>query len=209
MGLQAFLVPHLINKSRKRQQHEVEPRLLTSATTFQKRTESIVRPSSLLSSTQSLVSTDVLSTEDILIGVVLSFALAFLWSYLEGKRSNSDIILRKNDSNEDERDWKFLRTDDNTSISNSTKTFNGNDWKQISREENYVYFNTKVRKQLLRQNPAPKTLKREQTWVLVALLVLFIPVFSVEFFLALSRGVLCGASFSDWSLAQELCAPHR
>ena len=209
MGLQAFLGPHLSHIPRRRLQHGTVPRLFTSATTTPTKIESLLRPSSSLFLTQSSVSTDVLSTGDILIGSVLAFALAFLWSYLEGKRSQSDILLWTRDSNEDEINGQFLRTGDNTTISKSTKTFDGNDWKQISRPENYFYYNTKVRKQLLGQDSAPKTLNQEQTWVLVALLVLFVPVFSVEFFLALSRGVLCSASFSDWSVAQELCAPQR
>ena len=151
---------------------------------------------------------DILSSEDIIIGSVLALALAFLWSFLQGRLSNSDVILWRVNPTE-YMDGPFLSLNEEpTTISNSTTTFAGSDWKEMSREENYVFYNTKVRKQLSGQLKQPTLLKEEKKWVIVALLVLFVPVFFFEFFLALSRGILCSESFSLWSVAQELCAPH-
>jgi len=39
---------------------------------------------------------------------------------------------------------------------------------------------------------APKKKKLEQKWVIIGLLVLFVPIFSIEFFFALSRQFICG-----------------
>ena len=51
--------------------------------------------------------------------------------------------------------------------------------------------------------------RNEKKWVLVALLVLFVPIFSVEFFFALSRQFMCQGNLmnqSEW--AQVLCSPY-
>lgn len=165
-----------------------------------------VRPIMVLSDASYPV--EILSSEDIIIGSVLALALAFLWSFLQGRLSNSDVILWREDPTE-YMDGPFLSLNEEpTTISNSTTKFSGSDWKEMSSEENYVFYNTKVRKQLSGQLKQPRLMKEEKKWVIVALLLLFVPVFSFEFFLALSRGILCGESFSLWSVAQELCAPH-
>jgi len=142
---------------------------------------------------------DILSKEDIIIGTVLGFALAFLWSFIQRRQSDTNIVLWRQDSDEET---------DRSTPSKSTTTFDADDWREISREENYVFFNTKVRKQIAGQDK-PKSLKHGQKWVLVALMALFVPIFSFEIFLALSRGLLCDDLLSDWDMAQVLCAPHR
>lgn len=163
-----------------------------------------VRPLMVLSDASYPV--EILSSEDIIIGSVLALALAFLWSFLVGRQSNGDVVLWREDPTES-MDGRLLSR--STTISNSTTTFAESDWKEMSREENYVLYNTKVRKQLLGQLQQPKFLKEEKKWVIVALIILFVPIFSFEIFLALSRGILCGEFFSFWSVAQKLCAPHE
>ena len=96
----------------------------------------------------------------------------------------------------------------------------------MSREENYVLYNTRVRAEVGRERRGGREdsstrtdteddtsivagARNEKKWVLVALLVLFVPIFSVEFFFALSRQFMCQGNFlnqSEWS--QVLCSPY-
>lgn len=113
------------------------------------------------------------------------------------------------------------------------------DWAEMSRPENYILYSTKIRNKSMRM----RNLDRERTneinfistdifppkdkenkMILLALLMLFIPIFSVEFFFALSRQFVCGNYVSDpddamilnnpyinydlspW--AKELCSPY-
>jgi superfamily II DNA helicase RecQ len=150
---------------------------------------------------------DVLSTDDLLIGSVLAFGLAFLFSFL---RSNSDSVLRREldeaakvGSKEHYRNEQIEDVD--------SKVFDAVSWKEMSREENYVVYNTRVRKWLRGENESKSrgskenlsSTHTEKRAVILALLALFVPIFSAEFFLALSRQILC-----DTALAQSLCAPH-
>jgi len=142
---------------------------------------------------------DVLTSEDIFVGSVLAFALAFVASFLQGSRSRNDFVL-----------WEQPATEmDDPDRSNSTKTrtFDAEAWNEISRPDNYVFYNRGATKPARRKEG--KGLGVKKTWVLVALLALFVPIFSVEFFFALSRQVLCDAgdplSRPDW--AEYLCSP--
>jgi hypothetical protein len=130
---------------------------------------------------------DVLSTRDLVDGSLLAFALAVFFSVLQQRRRQNDTPTMKNDETED------------------GNVFDAVAWKEMSRPENYVYYNSKLR-EMSSRNDEPK---QEKKWILISLLVLFVPIFSVEFFLALSRQVLCGGdplTLSAW--ASELCSPH-
>jgi hypothetical protein len=144
---------------------------------------------------------DVMSTEDVAVGAVLAVMLALLASYLQGRRDQSDVVLwnKKDD---------LIPKDEAASRG---EVFGAESWKDISRPENYVLYNTEVRKKLKGEKPpAPsETGRTENRVVVIALLALFVPVFSFEFFLSLSRQVICGGdplTQSEW--AQELCSPH-
>lgn len=192
---------------------------------------------------------EVLSTSDILVGATLAVALAFGWSFLNGQSSSSNFISWRSQLDGDigSRD----NAEANTARGSSTakravgeerigydgdgvadrdtsdpKVFNAENWKEMSREENYVLYNTRVREGV-RERKADRVvvategdnegdaatvsgLPSEKKWVLVALLVLFVPIFSVEFFFALSRQFMCGGdplNQSEW--AQILCSPYR
>jgi hypothetical protein len=97
----------------------------------------------------------------------------------------------------------------------------------MSREENYVWYKKKIGKSQSSTRDEERKGKVEKQWVLFGLLILFVPLFSLEIFLALSRGFLCGVmppsnnqdlidgeamrnAFNGLSLlpwAQQLCAP--
>mmetsp|Transcript_31057 Transcript_31057/g.51301 ORF Transcript_31057/g.51301 Transcript_31057/m.51301 type:complete len:209 (+) Transcript_31057:111-737(+) len=146
---------------------------------------------------------DVMSTEDVGVGIFLALLLALLGSYLQGRRNQSDIVLWNN--NEDDS----LSKDE----ASEGEVFGAESWKDISRPENYVLYNTEVRKKLEGKQSSTsggdEVVRTEKRAVVIALLVLFVPVFSFEFFLTLSRQVICGGDVlaqSEW--AQDLCSPH-
>lgn len=149
---------------------------------------------------QSQSPVDVLTGEDIVIGAAIALALAFTGSFLQGRRSQNDFVL-----------WDNLtaRNITNTAINvtNNTRVFDGEAWKEISRPDNYVFYNRKVSDRAKQKKDSGLSI--EKTWVLVALLLLFVPIFWVEFFFALSRPIICDGgnlmSQPDW--AEYLCSP--
>jgi hypothetical protein len=152
------------------------------------------RPSSLYS--YPLQQFDgVLSSEDIGVGVIIALSLVLLSSYLQNRSTDNTAVL---DDNPDESD---------------SVVFGADAWKDISKPENYVLYNTRVKNKLenpkLSLPPTGGAFRSEKRVVVLALLVLFVPIFSFEFFLALSRQIVCGdgpLSMSGWAL--ELCSPH-
>ena len=148
------------------------------------------------------IENDVLSMEDIVVGVGMALGLAFLSSYLQGQRSQSDIILWRQDQID-------LLEPLSSGPSNETVVFGEDSWKEISRPENYVWYNADMRKKLENKDKQKTVFKAEKKWVLIALLLLFVPIFSFEFFLALSRQIVCYSSpftQSDWAV--WMCSPH-
>ena len=189
----------------------------------------------------------ILSTSDIVVGTIMAFVLAFGWSFLNGQSTSSNFIswqsqLSSNDNDKasilEENSSTLLKVEgekgidsdiddgDNGNIG-AAKVFNAENWKEMSREENYVLYNTRVRAAEVgrerrggREDSSTRTdtegytsivasARNEKKWVLVALLVLFVPIFSVEFFFALSRQFMCQGNFLNQSeFAQVLCSPY-
>lgn len=150
---------------------------------------------------------DALSTQDIVVGTVIAFILAFTYSYLNGQSSSTSFVSWGNQINNEE-DTTESRDDDE-------RVFDANDWKDVSREENYVLYNTRVKSSLQNLNTKQGNSNKanlnqtENKLVLVALLALFVPIFSVEFFFALSRQFLCevGNQSDRIEFVQKLCSP--
>ena len=164
----------------------------------------------LASSTPSAdVVGDALSTEDIVVGTILAFILAFSYSYLNGQSSSTSFVSWGNQIQKEDESLEAETTDDDERV------FDANNWKDISREENYVLYNTRVKSSLQKLNCKQKKSnnvnvdKTENKLVLVALLALFVPIFSVEFFFALSRQFLCevGDPSDRIEFVQKLCSP--
>lgn len=150
--------------------------------------------------TRNVAAVEALGTRDLIDGSLLAFALAFLFSFLQERRREKPQLL---DSSLDNGMQNSTVGDE---VVEQDIVFDS--WKEMSREENYVYYNNKVKRRNA-ANQTPSLAKQEQKWVLLALLVLFVPIFSAEFFLALSRQMLCGGNpltLSAW--AAELCSPH-
>ena len=166
---------------------------------------------SILASASTVISSadvgvgDALSTQDIVVGTVLAFILAFTYSYLNGQSSSTSFVSWGNKKNDEEDDSTNESGDDD-------RVFDANNWKDISREENYVLYNTRVKSSLQKLKTNKEVVnvnKTENKLVLVALLALFVPIFSVEFFFALSRQFLCevGNPSDRMELVQKLCSP--
>ena len=152
--------------------------------------------------------TDVLSTQDIVVGTILAFILAFGWSYLNGQSSSTSFVSWPSKKNGDDT----LSEDITTSIkeSDNENTFDAEDWKEMSREENYVLYNTKIRQSIDEKKPTQQldeVKKKENKAVLIALWVLYIPIFSIEFFFALSRQFVCQWGLGGEQIVTKLCSP--
>ena len=148
--------------------------------------------------TRNAVVTDVLGTQEVVDGSLLALAIAICFSLLQ---------QRRRDDRPEPPPLTTAPSDSLSQSNNTTASYVFDSWKEMSRPENYVYYNNKVKRKRTRSAEPP--VKREKTWVVVALLVLFIPIFSAEFFLALSRQVLCGGNpITQSSWAAELCSPH-
>ena len=142
----------------------------------------------------------VLSDEDIGAGILIAASLALLASYVNRSgRQSTEIHLRDEKGDLDDSD-------------ESSVLFTAEAWKDISRPENYVLYNTQVRKKLNKQD-RPRTnaniFRIGKNGAAIALLFVFLPIFFFEIFLALSRQVVCnGDLLSQNAWALELCSPH-
>ena len=98
------------------------------------------------------------------------------------------------------------------SESKTSVVFDGDDWREISRPENYILYNRRSKYDSDNKIVKENNFRSEKAWVLLALLALFTPIFSIELFFALSRQVLCGGgatALGDHSApwAEYLCSP--
>ena len=174
---------------------------------------------------------NVFSNEELLGGTVVAVGLASLASFLQGRRAQNDFILGKTSDDdvvvsstvvEEEKDRPLddagtmsshpgtliVNTTSDTitaamdstettpSDVNATSTTAFTNWDEMSRPENYVWYNRPRRK-----NSSTSSNSSNALWSFWALLLVFGPIFSFEFFLTLSRQVLCGLLHSD------MCAP--
>jgi hypothetical protein len=149
---------------------------------------------------------DVIGTSDIVSGSVIAIVLAFTASFLQGRRNSNDFVLAPSQFSNGNTTLSST-VGENDSVSSDDLVFDADSWKEISRPESYVLYNNKLRERESKAS-SESPFKSERVWVFVALLALFVPIFSVEFFFALSRQFLCGGdpmNQSDWS--EFLCSP--
>lgn len=144
---------------------------------------------------------DVLSSEDLVVGTFIAVALAFTASFLQSRRAQNDFVLWQNAESQEITEGNIVETE-------TTQVFDEESWREMSQPENYILYkrriNERERKKMERSNFGV-----EKAWVLIALLVLFVPIFSVEFFFALSRQLICDGSdvLSQPEWAGYLCSP--
>jgi len=199
----------------------------------------------------NIAADDVLSNQDLFDGTIIAIILAFLFSFLQGRSpSSSNIKLWPEDRKENDTFTLYnsldeqLMSDAKSSAGNKEEnsdssekmpiTFDAKEWRDISRPENYILYTSKIRNKTQKQKKGTKaattnTMSKENRVVFFALLALFVPIFSVEFFFALSRQFICGnyvteVNDSMWLInddraasaingispwARELCSPHK
>lgn len=134
----------------------------------------------------------VLSITDLSVGFVLALILAALALFLQNQRSQDDLVFGSDDVNE---------AIPSLTVNATTTAQTFEDWNEMSQPDNYIWYNTRLRsRKMNKQAEHPPSLK-EQRWVLPALLVLFTPIFTFEFFLTVSRQLFCAFS-------QDLCSPY-
>ena len=85
---------------------------------------------------------DVLSTQDIVVGTILALVLAFGYSFLNGQSSSTSFISWPSQSG-DRNDAQDISSPKSNVVDD--KVFNEQSWEEMSREENYVLYNTKIR----------------------------------------------------------------
>ena len=170
----------------------------------------------IISSSSSSID-NVLETSDIIIGIILAFMLAFLASFLQGRRNQNDFVLGEiQPEGEEDVEKDGSRDDSNSTTASSVKIFDGDSWNEVSDPNNYILYQGKLRdRDRIRQEEKKNstTIPVERTWVLIALLALFLPIFSVEFFFALSRQLICGTAATSTEqlsdFANNLCSPAQ
>ena len=183
----AFITPFIPRRPSQPSRHSIQSRIAS----YQR--ASTLRRSPLSSHTQHQID-GVMSSGDIVIGVLIALSLVRLSSSLQNRSLASKADL------------------DATLEEQAVDVFKADAWKDISRPENYVLYNTRVRNKLKNSKlslPIGTVFTSEKKVVAIALLLLFVPIFSFEFFLALSRQIVCGdspLSLAGWAL--ELCSPH-
>ncbi|KAL3803305.1 hypothetical protein ACHAW5_009765 [Stephanodiscus triporus] len=153
------------------------------------------------------VTRDVLSTQDIVNGAILACVLAVGYSFLNGQSSSSSFVSWPSESKNRNGTIDIEKLAQGNDTDGNDRIFNADDWKEMSREENYILYKTKIRQRSNADNPPIRNIdKKENKLVLVALLALFVPIFSVEFFFALSRQFMCEIGMGG-EIVQKLCAP--
>jgi len=153
------------------------------------------------------------------------------------------IITRIGSDDLDNSSNRNNNTDTSAINSNTTTTgstvFDGKSWKEMSKPESYIFYNRRIKQQQQRrrqkglfgivinqeqdqvdddgdiESSSSSSYKVEQTWIIISLLILFVPIFSIEFFFAISRQLICdsgggtlnpGNTAEGWS-ALYLCSP--
>ena len=166
---------------------------------------------------------DVLSTQDIIVGTILAFILAFGYSYLNGQSSSTNFVLWGSQSSQ------ITPLSNSTGVVSSSSTvFNETNWKEISKTENYILYNTRIRDMQALSTSKTKMVanrsdnssditnnnnsSRQNKVVFVALLALFLPIFCIEIFFALSRKFICegglfDGGFQGANIAERFCSP--
>lgn len=147
---------------------------------------------------------NVLSNQDLLAGVAIALALVS-WNLFLQQRRDQEIISSKAGTASDVGS-------NATTTTTTTTTYLYEDWNDISNPDNYIWYKQRIKAKdntfktgtttTKTKTTTTKTKPTEQRWVLVALLLLFAPIFSFEFFLTLSRQLFCEVMESD------LCTPY-
>ena len=163
----------------------------------------LVASQALSSPSSSGVEGDAMSAKDIREGFLLGVALALSYSFLNGQSTSSSFVSwpgqRGNDSPGQELDQPV----------DDRQVFG--EWNETKREENYVLYNTRIRERLNTGGGSQRSEStKESKAVIIALMALFLPIFGVETFFALSRLFFCemGDPSSKGEFVMNMCSPR-
>jgi hypothetical protein len=145
--------------------------------------------------------TKALSPDDLAWGTMLALLLAVLATFLQSRRSQNDFVPSRIEPSLADN-WRNSTA--KTFIDNTTSATPFEEWKEISKPENYVWYNADLRAKQQLRHTRPSTYTFAQGWTLVALFVIFAPIFSFEFALTVSRQILCALERT-----QGLCDPYQ
>lgn len=148
-------------------------------------------------------STVLLSTEDIVVGSILALVLAAFVSFLNAQSNNSDVVLPDV--------MKKVEKEEGTATNSTVadKSLPLYDWNEIKRPKDYILYTTSFRQREQQKSQEVIDGKEEQKWVVWALLMFFVPIFTFELFLTTSRQIVCGPMFLDgFAVARFLCSPY-
>lgn len=87
---------------------------------------------------------DVMTTEDIVIGTIIAVTLSLFVSFLQSRRNQNDIVLWYLGEDLDKNDTINKNNEEGDNKKNKI-VFGEESWKEMSRPENYVLYNTKIR----------------------------------------------------------------
>lgn len=152
---------------------------------------------------------DVFSNADIAWGLLMAVILGGLGAFLQENRkvkepkvsifdkslATTTTTVRAAPTDGNQEDAAGINTTETT-------TFDG--WVEMSKPDKYIWYNTNLRNRRQAKSKESKSYSVEQRWVLFALLLLFTPIFSFEFFLAVSRQLVCNL---DWT--KDWCTPYQ
>jgi hypothetical protein len=142
----------------------------------------------------------IMSFHDVLVGILIALAIALFPSILQATLRRFLISS--------ESTVAGTHPNDDSKKPGEASVFGAESWNDISKPENYILYTTKIRNRL-KESEGNGIFRIGKRGTLLALLLLFIPIFSFELFLALSRQFLCEGdplSLSGWQLL--LCSPH-
>lgn len=137
---------------------------------------------------------EIIINEDRLNGIVVAISLLFsIFRIVQEKSSTvkSNGPLQRLDAS------KTMLESDVSATPTDKVIFDANDWIEMSKPENYIPYSNKLRQtrqSRLESAAESKTqiYRKEKRIVVFLLMALFIPIFSIELFFALSRQFMCG-----------------
>ena len=105
--------------------------------------------------TNGTTGADVLGTSDIVIGAIIAVMLAFLASFLQGRRNQNDFVLGEIK----EEEWLSSTNSTCTNDEEGRVVFDGKSWREVSDPENYILYKGKLRERDRKRKEAKQTEK--------------------------------------------------
>jgi hypothetical protein len=159
---------------------------------------------------------DILGPDDLIYGTLIALVLAFTALFLQGRANQSDTTTTTAIISRKIIDSRNVTVTNQTIVSEDQRNiiFDGDSWQEMSRPDNYILYNSKLRRGRKGDTDRPMKVSSknelERVWIIIALLALFVPIFFVEIFFALSRQIICtGEIMNQPNWADYWCSPVK